>query len=141
MQAIARHIRISPKKANLMAMLVREKNVNQALTLLKFTPKKGARLLYKVINSAASNAEHNFKQDRQNLYISEIMVGKAGSLRRILPVSRGRAHPLRKIMSHIKVTLSVKEGKKETKKDKKVSQKTPAKKTTKTVVDKKINKK
>lgn len=62
MKAILRNIRISPEKANLVAGLVRGAMVTDALNQLMFTPKKGARILYKVIASAAANAEHNLKK-------------------------------------------------------------------------------
>lgn len=105
MKAILRRVRISDKKANLVAGLVRRKPVTEALTFLKFTPKKGARILYKVIQSAAANAEHNFKQKRADLVIASILVTKGPTYKRSLPVSRGRMHPILTRTCHITVEV------------------------------------
>ena len=108
MKAILRNIHISPKKANLVAGLVRGAMVGEALSQLKFTPKKGAAILYKVIDSAAANAANNFKQDRDKLYIKEIVVNKGQTIKRGQSVSRGRMHPILKRHSHITVIVDVK---------------------------------
>ena len=76
MKSIQKNIHISPKKANLVAGLVRGAMVSDALSQLKFTPKKAAAILYKMIHSAAANAENNFKQNKDLLYIKEIVVTK-----------------------------------------------------------------
>ena len=110
MQAILRNIRISPEKANLVAGLVRGAMVTDALTQLEFTPKKGARILYKVIASAAANAEHNLKQDRARLYIKEIVVTKGPMYKRGISVSRGRVHPILKKTAQIRVRVDVAAG-------------------------------
>ena len=107
MKAIANHIRISPKKANLVAGLVRNKNAVEALNILKFTPKKGAKLIYKVLHSAMANAENNFKQKREDLIIKEIIVTQGRTLKRSVPISRGRVHPILKRTSHITVTVGI----------------------------------
>ncbi len=107
MQATSRHLRISPKKINLIAGLVRKKNVSDALDILRFTPKKGAYLLSKTIKSAASNAENNFKQNVNHLYVEEIIVGEGPMFKRSIPVSRGRTHPILKRTSHVKVRVAV----------------------------------
>lgn len=112
MKAILKNARISPKKANLVAGLVRGKMVDAALDQLKHTPKKGAALLIKVVKSAAANAENNFKQDRGKLYIKEIVVNKAPTFKRSVPISRGRMHPILKRNSHITVTVDVMVGEK-----------------------------
>ncbi len=109
MIAIARHLRISPKKANLVAELVRRKPVNEALDILKFTPKKAAPLLAKVIKSAAANAEHNFKQNPENLIVKEIVVTKGMTMKRSVPISRGRMHPILKVSAHIRVSVAADE--------------------------------
>jgi large subunit ribosomal protein L22 len=106
MIAHLRQVRISPKKTNLVAGLVRRKPVRTALEELKFTPKKPARALYKVIHSAMANAENNFGVDVETLFISEIVVNKGPALRRYLASTRGRALPLRKPTSHITVILA-----------------------------------
>ncbi len=108
MKAVLKNVRISPKKANLIAGMVRGAMVDDALGQLKFTPKKAAGVLYKVIHSAASNAENNFKQNRSRLYIKEILVTKGPTMKRGVPISRGRMHPLRKRSSNITVVVDVK---------------------------------
>ncbi|MBU1017817.1 50S ribosomal protein L22 [Patescibacteria group bacterium] len=110
MKAVLRRIRISPKKANLVAGLVRGKNVKEALAILKFTPKKGAKILYKVLHSAASNAKNNFKQSMDDLVVSQILVTKGPTHKRSIPISRGRTHPIRKRTSHITVEVGLPEG-------------------------------
>ena len=106
MQAKLSNARITPKKANLVAAIVRNKSANQALDILKFTPKKAAKILYKILESAISNAKSNFKQNSDNLFIQEIKVTKAMRLKRIQPISRGRAHPILKDSSHIHIILA-----------------------------------
>jgi large subunit ribosomal protein L22 len=108
MKAVLRNIRISPKKANLVAGMVRGAMAKDALDAMQFTPKKGAKILYKVIHSAMSNAANNFKQNIDRLYIKEVVVTKGATYKRSLPVSRGRSHPILKRTSHITVTVDVK---------------------------------
>lgn len=108
MKAHLKQIRISPKKTNVVAGLVRGKKVQDALDILKFTPKKAAQYLYKVIHSAAANAENNDKQKREDLIVKEIVVNKGLVMKRYLPSTRGRALPLRKPTTHISVTLESK---------------------------------
>ena len=114
MKAVLRTIRISPKKANLVAGMVRGKKVTEALALLKFMPKKGADIIYKVVLSAASNAKNNFKQNMDDLIITRLLVTKGPTYKRSLPISRGRVHPIRKRTSHITVEVGLPEGMKPT---------------------------
>lgn len=107
MKAIRRYLRISPKKVNLVAGLVRGKPVQYAIDFLKFTPKKSAKPLMETIKSALANAEQNFRQNKKDLYVSKIIVNEGATLKRSRPVSRGRSHPILKRTSHIKVELSV----------------------------------
>jgi large subunit ribosomal protein L22 len=124
MKAVLRGIRISPRKANLIAGMVRGKSVKESLNILKFTPKKAARILYKVVHSAAYNAKNNFKQDLDDLIITKILVTKGPTLKRSLPVSRGRSHPILKRTSHITVEVGVPEGAETTNKKTKVVKET-----------------
>jgi large subunit ribosomal protein L22 len=110
MKAIAKHVRISPKKANLVAGLVRSKNAVEALDILKFTPKKAAKILYKVLHSAVANAENNFKQNKDALIVKEVVVTEGRTLKRSVPISRGRVHPILKRTSHITITVAMPEG-------------------------------
>lgn len=105
MKAVLKQVRISAKKVNLVAGMVRRKSVREALDTLKFTPKKAARLLYKVVTSAAANAENNFQQNRDDLHIQEILVNEGPSYKRSIPCSRGRSHPIIKRTAHIVVKV------------------------------------
>lgn len=88
-----------------MAAMVRRKNVVDAINILKFTAKKTSLPLKKLIESAVANAIHNFKQNKDDLYIKEIIVTKGATLKRSVPVSRGRAYPILKRTAHITVIL------------------------------------
>lgn len=109
MKAHLRNIRISPKKMSVVAGMIRGKKVEDALKFLKFTPKKAAHLLYKVISSAAANAENNFQQNKSDLVIKNIVVTQGATLKRGLPVSRGRWHPIKKRTSHVTVAVATEE--------------------------------
>jgi large subunit ribosomal protein L22 len=118
-KAYLKQVRISPKKVNVVASLVRGKPVKEALTMLKFTPKRSAPILATLIASAAANAENNFKQDADKLFISKLIVNEGQTLKRGLPVSKGRWHPILKRSARITVELSPMEAKPEEKKVKK----------------------
>lgn len=107
MRSILRNARITPKKANLVAGMIVGKKAEEALTFLKFTPKKAARILYKVVHSAVSNAVNNFDQKKENLVIKKAHINKGFVLKRGLPISRGQWHPLLKRNSHITVEVGV----------------------------------
>ncbi len=110
-KAILRHSRISPRKARLVADIVRHKPVEQALATLKFVTKKSAHILGKVIRSAVANAEQNPEvQDIDNLYISQIYVGAGPTLKRFRAAPMGRAQRIRKRTSHITVELDERAG-------------------------------
>jgi len=107
-RAVSKYLRISPSKARLVADLVRSKNVGEALTILKFTPKKGARLLSKTLRSAMANAENTKSMDVDVLYIKEIYVNEGPRLKRWRPRAMGRATRILKRTSHITVVLGEK---------------------------------
>lgn len=109
MKAYLHQFRVSPKKANLVAALVRNKRVQEAIDILTFTPKKSAPVLKKLIQSAVANAENNFKQNRSDLYIKEIIVNEGPTYKRSMPVSRGRSYPILKRTSHITVKIETME--------------------------------
>ena len=90
-KALARYIRISPQKARLVADLVRGKSVDFAINHLRFLPKKGARLLKKVIESAVANASQNESIDVDTLYVKSIFIDGGPMLKRIMPRAQGRA--------------------------------------------------
>lgn len=106
MKAHLNGIRISPKKANIVAGLVRGKSVDEALEILKFTPKKAAKILLKVVKSAASNAVHNDGKTQANLKIEQIIVNRGPFYKRFIASTRGRALRLNKPTAHITVELS-----------------------------------
>jgi large subunit ribosomal protein L22 len=109
-RAIAKDTGIPASKMRPLADLVRGKKVDEALTLLKFTPTPKARVVAKVVKSAASNAENNFQIDPAELKVISIYVDEARSLRRFRPRSRGRVSPIRKHSSHITVIVAEQEG-------------------------------
>lgn len=94
---------------NLIAGMVKGMKVSKALQVLKFTNKKAADILYKLISSAKANAEHNFKQDPDKLMVEEIIVNEGTTYKRRQPISRGRAHPILKRTSHVTVKVGVDE--------------------------------
>ena len=104
-RAIAKYIRISPLKVNYIAKEIRGKNVDEALGILQFTPKKGARELEKVLKSAIANAENNFDLDRDNLYVKEAYANDGPTMKRWRPRAQGRAYPILKRSSHIGVVV------------------------------------
>ena len=106
MKAVLRGIRLTPKKANLVAGLVRGKPVKEALAILRFIPKKGAHIISKVIKSAAANAKTNFGQSIDDLKVSEIWCVKGPTLKRGTPANRGRIWPIHEVMSHITVIVA-----------------------------------
>ena len=108
-RAIAKYVRISPLKVNFICKEIRGKQVDEALTILKFTPKKGARILEKVLNSAIANAENNFNMDRDNLYVAEAYAHDGPHMKRWRPKARGMAYPILKRTSHIGVVVKERE--------------------------------
>jgi len=142
MRAIGRNLRIKHKKAQIVASMVGGMQVDEALKLLKYLPKKAAQMIYKVLKSAISNAEHNLKKDPKNLIIKHIIVNKGKELKRIRPISRGRAHGITKGVAHIRIVLEEFIEKIEEKKvSKKVKTKKVEKKAPKKVIAKKPTKK
>jgi len=100
--------RITPKKANLVAGMIRGKDANEALEILKYTPKKAAKIIFKLLHSAISNAVNNFDQSEETLFIKEVIVNKGPSLKRSVPISRGRVHPIIKRTAHISISIGIK---------------------------------
>jgi large subunit ribosomal protein L22 len=97
---------ISPQKVRLVADQIRGKGVEEALDILAFSPKKAARLIKKVLESAIANAEHNEGADIDELHISAIFVDEGETLKRIKPRAKGRADRILKRNSHITVQVS-----------------------------------
>ena len=106
MKASATHIRISPRKVRMVVDTVRGKSVSQALSILGFTRKKAALPVQKLLKSAVANAvENDGINDVETLVIDRIMVDEGPTLKRYMPRARGRATPIRKRTSHIRIML------------------------------------
>lgn len=106
-KAVARHIRITPRKMRIVINLIRGKSVGEAFAILRNVPKIGSEVVEKVLKSAVANAEHNFDMNSDNLYVAETYVDQGPTLKRIHPRSRGQAFKILKRSSH--VTIVVKE--------------------------------
>ncbi|NLY56021.1 MAG: 50S ribosomal protein L22 [Firmicutes bacterium] len=104
-RAVARFVRISPRKARQVIDVIRGKDVDEALAILQFMPKKAAYLVSKVVNSAVANAENNFDMDRDRLYVAEAMVDEGPIMKRWRPRARGRADRILKRSSHISIVV------------------------------------
>ena len=104
-RAVGKYIRISPQKARIVADVVRGMNVDQAITTLKFMPKKSAGILRKVVESAVANAAQDEQLDVDSLFIKKIFIDGGPSLKRIRPRAMGRATRIIKRTSHITVIL------------------------------------
>jgi len=104
-RAIARHVRIAPRKVRLVIDNIRGKNVGEALNILRFTSKASAPVISKVVKSAMANAVHNFEMDEGSLYVAEAFVDAGPTLKRIRPRQKGRAYSILKRTSHITIIL------------------------------------
>jgi large subunit ribosomal protein L22 len=109
-RAVAKETGISPRKVRLLVDMVRGKKVDEALTLLRFTPTPTARAVAKVVKSASANAENNFQMTPSDLRIVSIFTDEARTLKRFRPRARGRANPILKRSSHITVIVAEQEG-------------------------------
>ena len=105
-QAVLKGIRMSPRKARLVVDVVRGKSASKALDTLRVMPKKAARILIKLIDSAVANATNKATVDVDNLYISESFVDGGATWRRYTPRAQGRATPIRKRTSSITLRLT-----------------------------------
>jgi large subunit ribosomal protein L22 len=130
-QAIAKGVRMSPRKVSVVASLVRGRSVTDALTILEHAPRRAAIPVTKAIKSAQANADHNHNYRPDTLQIVEISVTPGIRYKRFRPVSRGMAHPYQKRTSHIKVVVDG---------EKRAAKKSADPKTTAKVVSKKEEK-
>lgn len=108
-RAVAKYIRISPRKVRQVVDLIRGKNVGEALAILQYTPKRASSVVAKVVKSAAANAENNYQMDKDSLYIKACYVDQGPTLKRYQPRAMGRADLLRRRTSHITVVVAEKE--------------------------------
>jgi large subunit ribosomal protein L22 len=104
-RAIARSVRIAPRKVRLVADLIRGKKVEEALNVLQFTQKGSAKVVSNLIRSAVSNADNKGKIDIDTLFVKKISVDGGITLKRFRPMPMGRAGKIRKRTSHITVIL------------------------------------
>jgi large subunit ribosomal protein L22 len=104
-KAIARYMRISAQKVRLVAKNIKGMPVEQALNVLKFTPKKGAKILSKVLYSAVSNAEQLGGVDVDALFVKNVQVNEGPTWKRIMPRAQGRAYHILKRTSHITIVV------------------------------------
>lgn len=107
-RAVAKYIRISPQKARLVADVIRGMDAGQALTTLRYMPKKGAVIIRKVLESAVANADSMSTIDVDTLYVKEILVDGGPMLKRFRPRAQGRATRILKRSSHITVVVDEK---------------------------------
>ena len=104
-KAVARYIRIAPRKIRIVIDLLRGKSVGEAFAILKYTPKVGSEVVEKVLKSAVANAEHNYDMNVDNLYVAAAYVDQGPTLKRIHPRSRGQAFKILKRSSHVTVVV------------------------------------
>ncbi len=108
-KAVAKHIRISPRKVRYVADLVRGKGVEEARAILKLIPNRGGVPVLKVLNSAVANAEHNNDMNEDELFVKKIFIDEGVTWKRIKPRAMGRADRINKRTCHITVVVSEKE--------------------------------
>ena len=107
-KAIAKSVRIAPRKVRLVVDLIRGKDVGEAIAILRHTQRGASPVVEKVLNSAVANAEHNYEMDTDNLMISEAYVNEGATLKRFRPRAQGRASKINKRTSHITVVVTEK---------------------------------
>ena len=107
-RAIAKNLGVSPSKVRIVLNLIRGKDYNLAVAMLKNMPNVGAEYAIKVLESAGANAENNLGMNKANLYVAECYADGAATLKRFQPVSKGRAHSIKKRTSHITIILDEK---------------------------------
>ena len=104
-RAELRHARISARKVKIVADLIRGKNVDEALAIVKFTPKAASSIIEKLLKSAIANAENNHNMAHEKLYVADIFANQGPTLKRIRPAAKGSAVRIRKRTSHITIVL------------------------------------
>ena len=99
-KATAKYVRVSPRKAGQICDLVRGKNVDEALAILKFTPRGAAEIIAKVVKSAKANAENNHEMDADKLYVASIVANQGPTMKRFMPSTRSCNYDKKKNFSH-----------------------------------------
>ena len=108
-QATLKFARISSRKVKIVADLIRGKNVDEALAIVKFTPKASSEIIEKLLKSAIANAENNHNMEHSQLYVEQIYANQGPTLKRIRPAAKGSAVRIRKRTSHITIVLGERE--------------------------------
>ncbi len=108
-RAVAKYIRIAPRKVRIVMDLIRGRGVGEAFAILKHTPKVASEVIEKVLKSAVANAEHNYDMNADNLYVAQAFVDQGPTLKRIHPRSRGQAFKILKRSSHVTVIVKEKQ--------------------------------
>lgn len=109
-RAQARYVRMSPRKVRAVVDLIRNKDLDEALSILRYTPRAASEPLNKLVKSAAANAEHNQEMNRGKLYIAQAYVDEGPTMKRVQPRARGRRNLIFKRSSHITVILKERKG-------------------------------
>ena len=104
-EATLKYARISSRKVKIVADLIKGKDVNEALAILKYTPKASSEILEKLLKSAIANAENNHNMANEKLYVADIYANQGPTLKRIRPAAKGSAFRIRKRTSHITIKL------------------------------------
>jgi large subunit ribosomal protein L22 len=104
-RAVAKYVRTAPRKLRLVADMIRGRKAKEAQDLLNFTPKRAAKTLLKVLQSAMANAENNLNLDKDRLTVCTTFIDQGPAIKRFIPRSRGRASSVLKYSSHITVVL------------------------------------
>ncbi|MFB3060349.1 MAG: 50S ribosomal protein L22 [Candidatus Binatia bacterium] len=104
-RAMTRFLRVSPRKVRLVVDQIRGKEVEAALNILKFTPKRSATIVTKVLRTAIANAETTQSVDVDRLYVKRVTVDEGGMWKRFMPRAQGRATRIRKRLSHVTIVI------------------------------------
>lgn len=105
-KALTKYARMSPKKMREVARVIVGRPATEAKELLRFIPRKSARLIAKTLDSAMANAENNHSLSAESLIVRSAQIDEGPAFRRYQPVARGSAHPIKKRTSHITIILS-----------------------------------
>ncbi len=108
-KATLKFARISARKVKIVADLIKGKDVDEAMSIVKFTPKASSEIIEKLLKSAIANAENNHDMKHESLYVAEIFANQGPTLKRIRPAAKGSAVRIRKRTSHITIVLKERE--------------------------------
>ena len=103
--ATLKYARISSRKVKIVADLIKGKDIDEALAIVKFTPKASSEMLEKLLKSAIANAENNHHMAHEKLYVADIFANQGPTLKRIRPAAKGSAVRIRKRTSHVTIKL------------------------------------